>query len=359
MESVSVTLKNVCKEFTDRSRKAGISLAVDNVSLYIPKGSFTTLLGPSGCGKTTTLRMIAGFESPTSGDILFDEKSMIQVPPQRRDAAMVFQSYALFPHMSVFENIAFGLKIRKVPQENMKSRVKHVLENVGLLGFENRLPGQLSGGQQQRVALARALVVEPRVLLFDEPLSNLDAKLRLQMRAEIKKIVKQLGITAVYVTHDQEEAMVLSDKIVVMNKGKVEQEGGPEETYSKPKTVFVANFVGRANLIPGEVKGKNGAFFSVAAFGKTFQIQSNENVQNGDSVLLLLRPEAVSLVSPETGIFSGKILSKMYMGSFFYYEISVNGHVLDVESSGGGHAEDEIVGLAFSMDFLHLLREKP
>ena len=248
-EHVFLELKNISKYFQSRDGSGEVR-AVDAATVGIERGQFVTLLGPSGCGKTTTLRLIAGFEFPTYGDIVLDGKNINELPPNRRDMAMVFQSYAIFPHLNVFENIAYGLKIKRLSSQEIKQKVANVLTLTELQGLENRAPNQLSGGQQQRVALARALVMEPKVLLFDEPLSNLDAKLRVQMRSEIRRIQQELGITSVYVTHDQDEAMVLSDQIVVMNKGRVQQTGKAIEIYRHPQTRFVADFIGRANFLP-------------------------------------------------------------------------------------------------------------
>ncbi|MBL8156479.1 MAG: ABC transporter ATP-binding protein, partial [Anaerolineae bacterium] len=247
-DTASLVLQSVVKKFPQREG-SGEFTAVDTVSLDIKKSEFVTLLGPSGCGKTTTLRLIAGFESPTAGRIMLDGKDITSQPPNKRDMAMVFQSYALFPHMSVFENVAYGLRIKRLSSGDIQSKVGGTLELMGLGTLASRRPNQLSGGQQQRVALARALVMEPRVLLFDEPLSNLDAKLRVQMRSEIHRLQRRLNVTSVYVTHDQDEAMALSDRIVVMNAGKIEQVGPPEEIYRYPTTRFVADFIGRANFL--------------------------------------------------------------------------------------------------------------
>ena len=232
--------------------------AVNRIQLEVQKGELLTLLGPSGCGKTTTLRCIAGLEKPEEGDIIIDGKSMISegfVQPSKRGIGMMFQNYAVWPHMKVYSNIVYGLKLQKISRQGIKEKAKDVLELVGLQGLEDRYPGQLSGGQQQRVALARALIRNPKVLLLDEPLSNLDAKLREKMRFEIKSLVKRMGITSVYVTHDQAEAMVISDRIVVMEKGNIVQIGSPHEIYEKPASRFVADFIGAMNFIPGEVVG--------------------------------------------------------------------------------------------------------
>lgn len=242
------------------TRTYGNVIAVDNVSLDINRGELFTFLGPSGCGKTTTLRIIAGFEIPDSGRLYFDDEDVTFLKPYKRNTAMVFQNYALWPHMTVFENVAYGLKIRKkqlgLTDEDIKRMVLEALELVKLSGLEDRYPLQLSGGQQQRVALARALVVQPRVLLLDEPLSNLDAKLRVEMREEIKKIQKKLGITTIYVTHDQLEALSISDRMGIMNKGRLVQVGTPQELYFKPKNIFVADFLGRSSIYHGELVSK-------------------------------------------------------------------------------------------------------
>ncbi|MEZ5086852.1 MAG: ABC transporter ATP-binding protein [Tessaracoccus sp.] len=238
-------LINLTKQF---GRAQEIVTAVDAINLTIAPGEFVTLLGPSGCGKTTTLRMIAGFEDPTGGHVVLDGSDMISTPPNKRPMAMVFQSYALFPHLSVWDNLAYGLKIRRLPKGEIARQVEEVMASMNLEMFAKRAPNQLSGGQQQRVALARAMVMRPKVLLFDEPLSNLDAKLRERMRLEIRKLQRQLGITSVYVTHDQSEAMSMSDRIIVMNGGKIEQAATPDVIYRHPASIFVADFIGRANF---------------------------------------------------------------------------------------------------------------
>ena len=245
-DSGRISLINLIKEFTGRD---GTTRAVDDIDLETEPGEFLTLLGPSGCGKTTTLRMVAGFESPTSGEILLDGADMTRLTPDKRPMSMVFQSYALFPHLSVYDNVAYGLKLKKMGKTELSEAVESALTSMDLVKFAQRAPNQLSGGQQQRVALARAMVMRPKVLLFDEPLSNLDAKLRVAMRAEIRSLQQRLGITALYVTHDQDEAMAMSDRIVVMNKGKIEQIGTPDEIYRRPASVFVADFIGSANFL--------------------------------------------------------------------------------------------------------------
>ncbi len=253
---------NIRKEFVSPDQTSKTVVAVNDVNLNIEKGKLVTLLGPSGCGKTTLLRLIAGFEEPSAGDIYFGERRVNNDAPNVRNSAMVFQSYAIFPHLNVFDNVAFGLKLKNLRQHEVKKRVEQVLELVDLTGMAKRAPSQLSGGQQQRVALARCIVMEPRLLLFDEPLSNLDAKLREQMRVEIRDLQQRLGITSVYVTHDQIEAMSISDEIVIMNSGVVEQIASPQEVYAKPNSRFVADFIGKANFIPAKVHDKNTAEIS-------------------------------------------------------------------------------------------------
>ena len=254
-----VRLEHISKIYQDP--KTGKDFyAVKDTSLDIEPGSFVTLLGPSGCGKTTTLRMIAGFESPDEGEIYLGDEPINELTPNKRDTAMVFQSYALLPHYNVFDNVAYGLKLRKVPKDEIRERVMRILDLVELTGMEARMTNQLSGGQQQRVALARALVIEPSVLLFDEPLSNLDAKLRVSMRTEIRRIQQEVGITAIYVTHDQSEAMALSDKIIIMSKGVVAQMGTPQEIYYHPVNEFVADFIGEANFLKGKMTAKEGGW---------------------------------------------------------------------------------------------------
>jgi len=273
----------------------GNVVAVDNVTLEIRDGELFTFLGPSGCGKTTTLRLIAGFEFPDKGRIYLDEEDATYMKPYQRGTAMVFQNYALWPHMTVFDNIAYGLKLRKVPRNEIKERVKRVLELVKLEGMENRYPTQLSGGQQQRVALARALVVEPKLLLLDEPLSNLDAKLRVEMREEIKRIQKELGITTIYVTHDQEEALTISDRIAVLNKGRIQQAGTPYEVYNRPRNMFVATFLGRSNVLEGTVIEKTGARVLVdVGFTRLLGVTREEYAEiitENTKVGVVLRPE--------------------------------------------------------------------
>jgi putative spermidine/putrescine transport system ATP-binding protein len=293
----TVELTNVCKTF-DSVR------AVDDISLRINEGEFVALLGPSGCGKTTTLNLLAGFLEPDSGDIRFNGTSMNGVQPHRRDTGVVFQSYALFPHMTVFQNVAFGLEMRKVPKSEVTSRVRRALDLVRLMQMEDRHPRQLSGGQQQRVALARALVIEPAVLLLDEPLSNLDAALREQMRFEIREIQQRAGITTVFVTHDQGEAMAAADRLVIMDHGTIRQVGSALEIYETPADVFVAGFIGQANLLAGVIQTtSNGSASIRLTHGAVATAPSDVTFVPGDHALLMLRPEdaSVTAVSPDTG----------------------------------------------------------
>ena len=305
--------------------------AVDHINLDIRPGEFITLLGPSGCGKTTTLRMIAGFEDATSGQVMLDGENMVVVPPNRRPMSMVFQSYALFPHLSVRENVAYGLRLRKKSAEEIKEEVDIALAAMNLTAMADRAPSQLSGGQQQRVALARAMVVRPKVLLFDEPLSNLDAKLRVKMRVEIRRMQKRLGISSVYVTHDQYEAMAMSDRIVVMNSGRIEQVDTPEEIYLHPASVFVADFVGRANFVPAQAQevGEDG-MAEIEALGQKIRVHSSEGakeaVREGKETVVLVRPESMRIQPTDekpatlTGSL-GQVVTSIFYGETVEYEI--------------------------------------
>ncbi len=325
-------LENLSKLFL--SREGGTPVrAVDNVNLTIDQGEFVTLLGPSGCGKTTTLRLIAGFEFPSEGSIILDGQEINEQPPNRRDMAMVFQSYAIFPHLSVFENIAYGLRIKKIGGSDLRKQVGTALDLTELSGLENRQPNQLSGGQQQRVALARALVMQPKVLLFDEPLSNLDAKLRVQMRSEIRRIQQNLGITSVYVTHDQDEAMVLSDKIVVMSRGRIQQVDTAPNIYRRPASRFVADFIGRANFLPVTVEGRDGGRWVVRIgdVTATAPISPNFSPKPGDRGLLLVRPESIRLSSErhsDRPTLVGVVERTSYLGSLAEYDIDAGGQRL-------------------------------
>ena len=279
------------KEFVSQDDPNSVVVAVDDVDLAIPKGYLVTLLGPSGCGKTTLLRMIAGFEEPTRGDIFFGDRRMNQVAPNARDATMVFQSYAIFPHLNVYDNIAFGLRLKGMARADIRARVDRVVEQVGLTGMTQRPPSQLSGGQQQRVALARCLVMEPRMLLFDEPLSNLDAKLRENMRIEIRELQQRLGITSVYVTHDQVEAMSISDVVVVMDRGRVAQVGSPVEVYARPADRFVADFIGKANFVEAVAVDAR----TIEVDGARLDVHGGVPHRAGSRVTAVMRPEALTI----------------------------------------------------------------
>lgn len=298
--------------------------AVDGIDLDIEPGEFVTLLGPSGCGKTTTLRMIAGFETPTAGTILLDDDVINKMAPNHRPMAMVFQSYALFPHLSVFDNVAFGLKLRKMSADRVREEVEAALTSMGLTPYADRAPHQLSGGQQQRVALARALVMRPKVLLFDEPLSNLDAKLRVQMRGEIRRLQKRLGITSVFVTHDQDEAMTMSDRIVVMNVGVIEQMDTPRQIYRRPSSVFVADFVGRANFLDVRVHLVAEGEGRIEVLGRQWNVPAHPGADARKPSTLLIRPESVRVQRSERREISGSVgrtLSSMFYGESIEYEI--------------------------------------
>lgn len=332
MSNTSVELKKIVKEYKSANNK--VFRAVDNIDLVVQKGEFITLLGPSGCGKTTTLRMIAGFENPNSGEILIGEKVVNSLTPDKRNTAMVFQSYALFPHYDVYNNISYGLKLKKMPPQDISKKVNEILALVGLSGLETRFPNQLSGGQQQRVALARALIMEPDVLLFDEPLSNLDAKLRVSMRTEIKRIQSRLGITSIYVTHDQSEAMSLSDRIIVMNKGKIEQVGTPQEIYNHPVSQFVADFIGKANFVEAKAeereteKGVRVRLWNKSVFIEHNQVEGDV-VQDG-KVTIMIRPESITLSSGSDG-YPGVVTMSTFMGNHQEYIIEIEGNQLFVE----------------------------
>jgi iron(III) transport system ATP-binding protein len=311
-----VRLVNLRKLFGEAGRE---TVAVDTVDLEVEKGQLVTLLGPSGCGKTTLLRMIAGFEDPTAGDIFFGERRVNDDPPNARNAAMVFQSYAIFPHLNVFENVAFGLRLKRVPRDDLRRRVEHALTITGLSGMAGRRPDQLSGGQQQRVALARCIVTEPGLLLFDEPLSNLDAKLREQMRLEIRELQQRLGISTIYVTHDQVEAMSMSDLIVVMNSGAVEQVGPPVEIYGAPRSRFVADFVGKANFLEGVVVDST----HVRVADRVLAVKAQEK-HPGDRTTLVLRPESL-MMDGDDGVFEGTIRRAVFLGNTAEYLVTVDG----------------------------------
>ncbi|MBU5257450.1 spermidine/putrescine ABC transporter ATP-binding protein [Tissierella praeacuta] len=311
----AIELKNIRKEF------GGITV-LENINLYIRQNEFLTLLGPSGCGKTTTLRIIGGFEEPTKGTVLFEGKDITGLPPYERQINTVFQKYALFPHLDVYDNIAFGLKIKKISKDEISKRVKEMLRLVNLQGFENRTITSLSGGQQQRIAIARALVNEPKVLLLDEPLGALDLKLRKDMQMELKNMQKRVGITFIYVTHDQEEALTMSDTIVVMDKGKIQQIGTPVDIYNEPKNAFVAEFIGESNIINGIMHED----FLVEFSGENFQCV-DKGFDKDEEIEVVIRPEDIEIVSLESGKLKGVVDSVTFKG--VHYEMIVKSKDFD------------------------------
>ena len=322
-EKKGVRLEHISKIYKDP--KTGKDFyAVKDANIEIEPGSFVTLLGPSGCGKTTTLRMIAGFESPDEGEIYLGNEPINALTPNKRDTAMVFQSYALLPHYNIFDNVAYGLKLRKMDKATIKKKVTNILALVGLEGMENRMTNQLSGGQQQRVALARALVIEPGVLLFDEPLSNLDAKLRVSMRTEIRRIQQEAGITAVYVTHDQSEAMAISDKVIIMNHGLVEQISTPREAYYYPNNKFVADFIGEANFLKATVKSQD-----LALVGDTEVSCATGSLEAGAECSIVLRPEGAFL--GDSGAVKGTVKYSCFMGAYQDYHILIGDTLVKIQ----------------------------
>jgi len=333
-----VSVRKLSKKFND-------VFAVDNVSFDVKKGELVTLLGPSGCGKTTTLRCIGGLEKPDKGEITLDGKLLtsidkgIFIPPEKRQMGMVFQTYAVWPNMTVYDNVAYGMKIRKLPKDEIEKKIKKILELVDLAGLEGRYPSQLSGGQQQRVAVARSVVYEPEILLLDEPLSNLDAKLREKTRFWLKEIQRKLGITSIYVTHDQTEAMVLSDRIIVMNHGRIEQEGPPLEIYDKPHTPFVADFIGVTNMLYGSVASipRVGHYeFTMDGMDKQIYLSSKEilSLKERDRVLISVRPSMIDIYGSEppseVNVLKGKIEHVADVGDHIEYWVSVNSKELRV-----------------------------
>ena len=358
MKEDYLVLKNLVKIFGGGKESV---VAVDDVSLQVREGELVTLLGPSGCGKTTTLRMIAGFEFPTSGEIFLDGERINAVPPNRRPTTMVFQNYALFPHMTVAQNIEYGLKIHHVPGRAIKERVEEVMHLVGLEGLGGRPPAQLSGGQQQRVSLARSLIMEPKVLLLDEPLSNLDAKLRESTRIEIRKLQRRLGITSVYVTHDQEEAMTLSDRVVIMHEGRIQQIGTPPEIYAHPANHFVADFIGKANFLEARVEtvgSQNTAELDI--YGTKLRVfTEQQKLVKGAKVVVVVRPESVALEPKREGALVGVIRESVYLGSEIVYEVQLKDSILTVEvPSPHEHTlftNDQEVSIHLKEKSLHIL----
>jgi len=356
-ETAHVRVSHVTKRF------GGVT-AVDDVSFEVPKGAFATLLGPSGCGKTTTLRMIAGFYDPDDGDIEIAGRRVNNLPVHRRGTAMVFQDYALFPHMTVRDNVAYGLRVAHVSRSERERRVAETLAFVGLKGLEGRWPNQLSGGQQQRVAVARALVIEPQVLLLDEPLSNLDAKLREQLRVEMRILQRRLGMTFVYVTHDQEEALSLSDWIAVMNAGRVEQAGAPWEIYYHPRTAFLADFVGAVNLVPAKVTDLADDTVMVS-FGRHQAVvrRPEAPLRAGQEVQLCVRPESFTIAPPEVAAaglsLPGSIVRRAFLGDTMRYWVKVDDRewIVDQPDPGGSATLDGAVSLSLRADRVHVIAE--
>lgn len=337
-----IELRNITKRFEDGF------VAVDDFNLTVKRGEFVTFLGPSGCGKTTTLRMIAGFDMPSEGEILLDGKDISSLPPNKRPINTVFQRYALFPHLNIFDNIAFGLKLKKLPKNEVVKKVKRVLEMVDLEGFESRKVQTLSGGQQQRIAIARALVNEPEILLLDEPLGALDLKMRKEMQLELISMHEKLGITFIYVTHDQEEALTMSDKIVVMSEGRMQQIGTPEDIYNEPKNAFVADFIGESNIFNGIMTGKKKVRFCGAEFDCV------DDVEHGTLIDAVVRPEDVEITTPERGMIQGEVASVIFKG--VHYEITVMSgkNEIVIQSTKSAKAGDR-VGLVIEPEGIHIM----
>lgn len=338
-----IELKNICKVYDDNGFKA-----VDDFNLEVKRGEFVTFLGPSGCGKTTTLRMIAGFEMPSSGKILLNGEDISQLPANKRPINTVFQRYALFPHMNIYDNIAFGLKLKKLSKDEIKKKVKHVLSIVDLEGFENRKISTLSGGQQQRIAIARALVNEPEILMLDEPLGALDLKMRKEMQLELKNMHDRLGITFIYVTHDQEEALTMSDKIVVLSEGKIQQIGTPEDIYNEPQNAFVADFIGESNIFKGIMTGHMKVRFCGGEF------MGMDDVAEGTLVDVVVRPEDVIITKPEDGVVEGEVVSVIFKG--MHYEVTVeSGKYEMVIRTTKCYSVGERIGMKLEPDGIHIM----
>ena len=344
MKKNIIELKNISVKFDD-------DVILDDLSLSIGDGEFVTLLGSSGCGKTTTLRIIAGFLEPDSGEVFFDSKNMSGVPPYKREVNTIFQRYALFPNYNVFENIAYGLRVRHVPEAEIKQKVSEMLTLVNLEGFEKRHISKLSGGQQQRVAIARALVLKPKVLLLDEPLAALDLKLRKDMQNELKNIQKALGITFVFVTHDQEEALSMSDTVVVMNEGKVQQIGSPIDIYNEPKNAFVADFIGESNILDGTMKADYRAYFS----GREFKCLDAGFGVN-EPVDIVVRPEDVDIVKRGEGMLDGIVTSVTFRGVHFEIIVDIGGFKWMIQTTDE-HKPGEEVGLFIEPDAIHVMKK--
>jgi iron(III) transport system ATP-binding protein len=358
-KAVRVTLEHVTKSFGEKSEEKVV--AVDDFTFKFPAGQMTTLLGPSGCGKTTTLRCIGGFYEPDEGNIFIGDKRVNGILPYSRPTGTVFQNYALFPHMTVFENVAYSLKIKKLPIKLIREKVEETLTLMELSGMEDRNPNQLSGGQQQRVAIARVLVMEPQVLLFDEPLSNLDAKLRVYMRDEIRSLQKRTGITTIYVTHDQEEAMSISDMLVVMNEGRIMQIGHPLNVYREPHNEFVAEFIGLINFLNAEVKELTENSLKLKIYDAEVDLlkKEDENYDIGEKIRVILRPEAIFFTEDRPDSFTGKIIKRSFLGSLMRYKVEMdNGNLLTVDEHNPKilRQQNSQVRLGVDRDILHVQR---
>ena len=343
--------KKVIINLTDISKSYDGELILDHINLQIHDKEFVTLLGPSGCGKTTTLRIIGGFETPDTGNVYFDGKSVKDIPPHQRPVNTVFQKYALFPHLNVFENIAFGLRLKKTPEETIREKVKEALSLVNLKGFERRRVTTLSGGQQQRVAIARALVNEPEVLLLDEPLGALDLKLRKDMQNELKKMQKATGITFIYVTHDQEEALSMSDIVVVMANGQIQQIGSPTDIYNEPENAFVADFIGESNIIDGVMLKDYKVRFS----GHTFECV-DAGFEPNQPVDVVVRPEDVDVVTPDKGMLEGIVTSVTFKGVHWEIIVDINGFKWMIQTTDFV-AEGEHIGLYIEPEAIHIMNK--
>lgn len=333
------------------NKKYEDNIVLDNLTLKIKKNEFLTLLGPSGCGKTTTLKIIAGFESADSGKVLFNDKDISTLPPNKRTLNTVFQKYALFPHMNVYENIAFGLKIKKLPKTEIDIKVKDILKLVSLSGFEKRNINSLSGGQQQRVAIARALVNEPEVLLLDEPLGALDLKLRKEMQLELKKIQQRLGITFIFVTHDQEEALTMSDTIIVMNKGVIQQMGTPEDIYNEPSNAFVADFIGESNILDG-IMVKD---FKVIFCNKEFECV-DKGFEPNEQIDVVIRPEDIKILPANDGMIKGKVTSIIFKGVHYEIEVETENRKWILHNTKYAKI-NSIIGLGIYPEDIHIMKK--
>ena len=344
MKDNIISLQGISKTYEDNT-------VLDGLNLDIKKNEFLTLLGPSGCGKTTTLKIIAGFEYADDGKVLFENKDMNNIPPYERAVNTVFQKYALFPHMNIYENIAFGLKIKKMPKDDIDRKVKEMLKLVALEGFEKRSVDSLSGGQQQRIAIARALVNEPKVLLLDEPIGALDLKLRQEMQTELKKIQQKLGITFIFVTHDQEEALTMSDTIVVMNKGKIQQMGTPEDIYNEPENAFVARFIGESNIFDGIMHDD----YKVEFCGKNFDCV-DKGFDKDENIDVVIRPEDIKMTAANEGMLIGIVTSVVFKGVHYEIEVNENGRKWIIHNTQSAKVGEEL-GMDIYPEDIHIMKK--